>query len=94
MNKVPAKKPAKATPMKSPSAHVAGLSGKLEKFAGYPLTAKVTALKKDHDFVKGSIREQIFLKLLRATTVGEAKKVSSDPWHLRTAVKTRRIKVT
>lgn len=85
-----AKKPAAP---KKPSAHVAGISGKLEKFAGYPLDAKVAKVSDKHDFVKGSIREQVFLKLLRATTVAEAKKVSTDPWHLRNAVKTHRIKI-
>lgn len=88
----PTRKPAAAA---KPSAHVAGISGRKDpsEFAGYPLDAKITVLKKEHDFADGSIRAEVFKKLCRCATVGEAKKVSTDPWHLRTAVKTKRLKV-
>lgn len=76
-----------------PAARVAGVSAAPEKFAGYPLTARITVVSKESDFVDGSIRDQVFKKLLRCTTVAEAQKVSSDPWHLKNAVKKNRVKV-
>lgn len=63
------------------------------EFAGYPLTAKVKVISAESEFNQGSIRDTVFRKLCKATTVTEARKASPDPWHLKNAVKTHRIKV-
>lgn len=62
-------------------------------FAGFPLDAKITVLSKEHDFVEGSIRHKAFEGILKAKTVEQARTANSDPWHLRTAVAKRRVKV-
>ncbi|MFH1819079.1 MAG: hypothetical protein ABIK08_12855 [Pseudomonadota bacterium] len=66
----------------------------LKLFAGFPLTAKLTVKSKSSDFREGSIRDTAFLGILRAKTVAEAREISRDPWHLRTAVETGKVEVT
>ena len=68
-------------------------STSVKEFAGFAPDAKIKVLVKESGFHEGSIRDQVFKKLLRCATVADAKKVSSDPWHLRTAVKSKKLKV-
>lgn len=91
---VKAAKAAPATKTKTTRAPRPNGTGGRAAFAGFPVDAKITVLSKEHDFNSGSIRAKAFEGILKAKTVAEARTASNgDPWHLRTAVAKRQVKV-